>query len=395
MSSWMSAASFAPNDKSCTDAGLLDLASRLNRQAAQVTGKLAPETADTLRRHMAVINSYYSNLIEGNRTLPHQIREAQRGNFEADPVARDKQIESLAHIAVQDWVASEKRTLDEVMSVGFIKELHHRFYKDLPEDLRKVHLAETGEVAWVEGGQFRTRGVKVGRHLPPEADNLENLMNQFCSEYKSPRHQGDKRLIAIAAAHHRFLWVHPFLDGNGRIVRLWTDAAFQAAGLESVGVWCLSRGLAIYSDKYKSNLAQADAVQQGQTDGRGPLSGLGLTRFCRFVLDTAVDQVEYISGLLDLQSMKHRIEGYVVSRNDLKPAAKWVLYQGYIQGSLSRADALALTGEKEERTARRLLKKLREDGLLVAVDPKDSRSPLRWAVPEHAEPMYFPKLSPQ
>jgi hypothetical protein len=74
---------------------------------------------------------------------------------------------------------------------------------------------------------------------------------------------------------------------------------------------------------------QADAVQQGQTDGRGPLSELGLTRFCRFVLDTAVDQVEYISGLLDLQSMKHRIEGYVVSRNDLKPAAKWVLYQGY------------------------------------------------------------------
>jgi len=152
MTSWMSAAPFAPNEKSCTEEGLLDLASILNRKAAQVSGQLEPETANTLRRHMAVINSYYSNLIEGNRTLPHQIREAQRGNFEDDPVARDKQIESLAHIDVQAWIASEDRSLEEVISVDFIKELHRRFYKDLPGDLKKVELDETGEVAWVEGG---------------------------------------------------------------------------------------------------------------------------------------------------------------------------------------------------------------------------------------------------
>ena len=393
MTSWMSAAPFAPNEKSCTEEGLLDLASILNRKAAQIAGQLEPETADTLRRHMAVINSYYSNLIEGNRTLPHQIREAQRGNFEDDPVARDKQIESLAHIDVQAWIASEDRSLEEVISVDFIKELHRRFYRDLPSDLKKVELDETGEVAWVEGGKFRDRGVKVGRHIPPDAEHLEQLMTQFCNEYKSVRHQGDRRLIAIAAAHHRFLWIHPFLDGNGRVVRLWTDAAFRAAGLESVGVWCLSRGLAIYSEKYKSNLAQADAVQQGQTDGRGPLSELGLARFCRFVLDTSVDQVSYISELLNLKSMKRRIEDFVASRDDLKPASTWVLYQAFIQGSISRYDALTLTGERDERTARRLLKKLRDLGLLVDADPKDSRSPLLWSVPEHAEPVSYTHLT--
>jgi Fic family protein len=292
-------------------------------------------------------------------------------------------------------MASKPRTLDEVMSVDFIKELHRRFYEDLPKELRKVELEETGEVEWVVGGQFRTRGVKVGRHIPPDADSLDSLMTQLCSEYKGPRHQGDKRLIAIAAAHHRFLWIHPFLDGNGRVVRLWTDAAFRAAGLESIGVWCLSRGLAIYSDKYKSNLAQADAVRQGQTDGRGPLTELGLSLFCHFMLETAVDQVKYVSDLLELQSMKSKIENYVASRSDLKPAARWVLYQAFIQGSISRADALGLTAEREERTARRLLKKLREEELLIDADPKDSRSPLLWAVPEHAESRYFPKLSPQ
>lgn len=93
--------------------------------------------------------------------------------------------------------------------------------------------------------------------------------------------------------------------------------------------------------------------------------------------------------------MKRRIEDFVASRDDLKPASTWVLYQAFIQGSISRYDALTLTGERDERTARRLLKKLRDLGLLVDADPKDSRSPLLWSVPEHAEPVYFPKLSPQ
>ncbi|KPQ27293.1 MAG: Crp family regulatory protein [Marinobacter excellens HL-55] len=113
------------------------------------------------------------------------------------------------------------------------------------------------------------------------------------------------------------------------------------------------------------------------------------------MLEAAVDQAEYVSDLLELQSMKRKIEDCVASRGDLKPAAKWVLYQAFIQGSISRADALGLTAEHEERTARRLLKKLRDEGLLIDVDPRDSRSPLLWAVPERAETKYFPKLSPQ
>jgi Fic family protein len=42
--------------------------------------------------------------------------------------------------------------------------------------------------------------------------------------------------MAIMAAHHRFFWLHPFLDGSGRIGRLFTFAALRAVGLESHGV---------------------------------------------------------------------------------------------------------------------------------------------------------------
>src|SRR5690606_23317351 len=127
---------------------------------------------------------------------------------------------------------------------------------------------------------------------------------------------GDRKIIAIMAAHHRFAWIHPFIDGNGRVGRLFTDAALKAVGLESYGAWCLSRGLARSSRQYKSLLANADAPRQGDRDGRGQLTDNGLISFCDYMLDSAIDQVAYVSELLNLVKMRQRIEIYVTARND-------------------------------------------------------------------------------
>ncbi|WP_328184938.1 Fic family protein [Marinobacter sp. OP 3.4] len=398
MASILDFSPFIPGDQALARFGIPDRATELNRAAARLDGKLAPESADTIRQHMAVINSYYSNLIEGNRTLPHEIREAQHGDFSDDPVKRDYQLESVAHIEVQRWIRDQSPSLDQVCSAHFILELHRRFYEGVPDSLREV--GDGGSrMEYVEPGQWRKRDVKIGQHVPPAADSLDEMMTRFCEEYGSARYQGDKRLIALISAHHRFLWVHPFLDGNGRVVRLWTDAALQAAGLESYGVWCLSRGLARDSEQYRTLLARADFPRQGSSDGRGYLSEGELARFCQFVLDTALDQVNYISGLLELQRLKQRIEAYIRARNDhrvvglsggLKEIAATILYSAFLNGSLPRSEAIELTG-MHERNARRLLKQLKDDGLLSETS---TRSPLRWEIPDHAAPFYFPQLAP-
>ena len=76
----------------------------LSQKSAKLSGQLAVQTLHTLEAYMRVINSYYSNLIEGNSTRPHEIRAAQRGNYSADPAKRDLQEESLGHMAVQQWL---------------------------------------------------------------------------------------------------------------------------------------------------------------------------------------------------------------------------------------------------------------------------------------------------
>ena len=387
---------FIPSDKALARSGLPDLATDLLRADARLAGQLAPGTRETLRRNMAVINSYYSNLIEGNRTLPQEIRAAQRGEYAADPAKRSLQLESLAHIHVQDWLAAQPLSLEQVYSCDFLQAIHRQFYGQLPAEARGVKNLNDETLGEVVPGRWRRQGVKVGHHVPPAAEDLDNLMKDFCEVYRWPSFTGHNRIIAAVCAHHRLVWIHPFLDGNGRVARLFTDSALHAAGLEGIGVWCLSRGLARAANDYKGQLAQADFPRQGNYDGRGARSEQTLTNFCEFMLRTALDQVAYMSSLLDRNEMQTRIRQYIQARNDrrapggpLKPAAADLLCEAFQHGELSRARAHQLTA-LPERTARRLIAQLRQEGLLTQTTP---RSPLSWSIPEPAEPWYLPTLA--
>jgi Fic family protein len=184
------------------------------------------------------------------------------------------------------------------------------------------------------------------------------------------------------AAHHRFVWIHPFLDGNSRVGRLLTDAALRAAGLESYGAWCLSRGLAKTAAQYKTFLAGADQPRQGDLDGRGALTEKGLLAFCNYMFDTTIDQVGYVRSLLDLNALRQRIDSYVHARNDrrvpdisepLKANAALVLYTAFVHGELERAQALELCA-MPEHSARRLLSQLRNEGLQLRLHhPRQSQ----------------------
>lgn len=389
---------FTPSEHALQKSPLPDMAVQLTIAAAKLAGRMAPETKQTLIRHMAVINSYYSNLIEGNRTLPHEIRAAQEGEFSNDPAKRDLQLESLAHIQVQQWIEQQISDLDTLYQPECIQAIHEKFYSAVPETLHELKDQNGKVVDYVVPGQWRTRAVSVGQHIAPEAKTIPELMQNYCEIYHPKRYQGDRKLIAVMCAHHRFAWLHPFADGNGRVMRLLTDTALKLIGLESEGVWCLSRGLARDSVKYKAMLAMADKPRAGDLDGRGQLSQAALMSFCEYMLDTAMDQVTYISELLNLEGMQERIARYIQARNDrriigmdkIKEVAGLIIYNAYVQGKLRRTTALELCG-MPERSARRLLAQLKDEGLL---SDTSSRSDLSWEIPEHAEPWYFPQLTP-
>jgi len=61
------------------------------------------------------------------------------------------------------------------------------------------------------------------------------------------------RSLAAACGHHRLLWVHPFLDGNGRVARLVSHAVLATA-IGTKCLWSLSRGLSRREKEYKALL---------------------------------------------------------------------------------------------------------------------------------------------
>ena len=95
-------------------------------------------------------------------------------------------------------------------------------------------------------GEWRSKpehDVAVGRHVPPSSNRVEEFMEYFEERYRFDRMGKAARIVAIAASHHRFNYIHPFPDGNGRVSRLMSHAMAHAAGIGAHGLWSISRGL--------------------------------------------------------------------------------------------------------------------------------------------------------
>lgn len=380
---------------------LTDMAMEVHREAAALGESLHRVTRRSITDLLRHINSYYSNLIEGHHTHPADIERAVRKEYDTDTKNRALQELSLAHIEVQkeiDYRLAEEPDMN-ICSTDFLCWIHGAFYKQVPDDFKQIRDPETGENLLMEPGDLRGRLVEVGRHTPPMPNALTGFMERFNEAYEPDTLHGTKKIIAIAASHHRLAWIHPFLDGNGRVSRLFSHAYMKKANIESHGLWTISRGLAKRREEYTQFLAVADASRRGDYDGRGNLSDQGLREFCEFFMDTCLDQIKFMRELLDLDNLQNRIVGYVDLRSqnmisgeeEFRTEAKFILREVMLRGKVPRGEAKRITG-LGERTARSLVSQLEEEELISS---ETHRSPIEFNIPPKVVGYYFPNLYPE
>jgi Fic family protein len=362
--------------------------------AAKLSHALHPRTATSLAGVVRIMNTYYSNLIEGHNTRPRDIARALAGELDEDNARRNLQLEAAAHVRVQaevDRMAAEGR-LPEPASIDFVRQLHHDFYRNAPEAMLRVEGA--GWAFPMEPGEWLSRpehDVAVGRHVPPSSDRVADFMAYFADRYRFDRLGKAARIMAIPAAHHRLNYIHPFPDGNGRVGRLMSHAMAHLSGIGAHGLWSISRGLARGMEsrgEYKRMMDHADMPRQGDLDGRGNLSQRALTEFILWFLRVCLDQVIFMSNLFEIDTLTRRLRIYVERDDKLKPEAARLLDEALIRGEFDRGEVSRIAG-LPERTARRLLNDLISTGLLASDTPKGAVS-LRF--PMDALEVLFPRL---
>lgn len=208
--------------------------------------------------------------------------------------------------------------------------------------------------------------------------------------------KGEAALVAMAAAHHRLAWVHPFIDGNGRVMRLHTHTLLSALGYTG-GLWSPLRGFARNVDRYDALLAAADEPRRGDLDGRGNLSEAALVDWIAYVLEVCLDQVDFMRRMLDLGTLEQRIAACLtfeqqVLKSGVRIEALRPLHYLFLSGlDIERGEFKRMTG-LGERTAVNLLTALVQRGLLASDTPQGR---VRIGLPLHALRFYFPALWPE
>jgi len=210
-------------------------------------------------------------------------------------------------------------------------------------------------------GEYRAKNVKISRstHIPPDMSTINQYMDElfnFINQNDSAKHD----LLKIAIAHHRFVWVHPFTNGNGRTVRLFTYAMLVKLGfnvsagriLNPTAIFCNDR------DNYYHNLSIAD---KGTDEG--------LLIWCEYVLKGLKDEIEKIDKLADyeylhkeilLPTINHSLERKYITESEAK-ILKRVTDKQVIQAS----DLTDLFTGKANSEISRQIRKLIEKKMLV------------------------------
>lgn len=269
------------------DSTLTDLIIELDHlRKKQLGGSTHPKVFFQLKHIFHTLESIGSARIEGNNTTIAEYIETKLSDIKVvSPSIREIQNIEKAMAFIEENVS------DHPINRVFLSEMHKKIVDGLqtPPD---------GE-GDATPGDYRKVNLKINKssHQPPEWLAIEDYMNElleFVNKDDSPKYD----LLKTAIAHHRFVWIHPFGNGNGRTVRLFTYAMLVKAGF-NVNVGRIINPTAVFCSNrndYYTFLSEAD---KGSDEG--------LTLWIEYVLKGLKEEIEKIDKLSDYDFLRKEI----------------------------------------------------------------------------------------
>ncbi|ROL79014.1 Fic family protein [Pseudomonas vranovensis] len=335
------------------DSPLVDVLTELEHlRRYQLAGTTPVSLFFQLKSIFHLLESLGSARIEGNHTtLADYVESKVEGTDSASDQLREVSNIEKAMTFVEDHFSEA----DDV-GLHLLRELHAITVDDLDREGDRTP------------GSFRSGQVRIAQsnHFPPDAVQVQGYMEELVA-FINRRDPQKYDLMKVAIAHHRFGWIHPFRNGNGRVVRLLTYVMLikygfnVAAGgrlLNPTAVFCNDR------ERYYEMLGEADS---GTAEG--------LERWCEYVLRGILDELRKLDRLLDYSYLKQAILAPALAHARERTLLTELEY-GVLRllldsdGAIVRSSdlAAAMPGLKgPQRTYQ--IKKLVERGMLVPIKP--------------------------
>jgi Fic family protein len=296
-----------------------------------------------------MLESLGSARIEGNHTT---LADYVESKLEGGRQTSSDQLREMENIEAAMAYVEESFRPGDALTELFIRELHAIAVKGLERE---------GDAT---PGAYRQTQVQISQseHLPPEAIQVSQYMQElvaFINEAHPPKYD----LIKVALGHHRFGWIHPFGNGNGRVVRLLTYALMIKYGfnvktgervLNPTAVFCNDR------DRYYAMLARADTGTQQ-----------GLEAWCAYVLQGILEELRKVDRLADFGYLNERILApalaYAKERQLITAQEAAVLQIAAKNGIAKAADLAAAMPEMSAAQRTYQIRRLVERGMLQPI----------------------------
>ena len=334
------------------DSEIADLVIDLDHlRRKELSTRTHPRVFKDLVSMFHTIEAIGSARIEGNNTRFLEILDAEQSPDSRIPegVKEIRNLEkALAHI--------DRNKTEQVMDRDFIGEIHRL----VMEDLRPPPAGDGDH--WP--GEYRKEDVGIGRssHLPPPPWEITPLMNDlitFMTEDHPPKYD----LIKAALFHHRFVWIHPFANGNGRTARMLTYALMIRQGFRVNHSRIINPASAFCMDRmqYYRMLSGAD---KGSREG--------LEEWCTYMLRGLRDEIRKIDLLSVHDYLVEKIifPSLSVSQkaNRISSRERLMLRIAFEKGVVSAAQFTELFKTSSPQEISRRIRVLREKKLLLPLD---------------------------
>src|SRR5690606_3264239 len=246
-----------------------------------------------------------------------------------------------------------QNVVDYPINKRFISELHKIIVDGLPFN--------NGGEGDKTPGVYRSHNIKISNsnHLPPEPFLVESLMDEMF-EFIRNDDSSKYDLLKSAIAHHRFVWIHPFGNGNGRTVRLFTYAMLIKNGF-NVNVGRIVNPTAVFCNnrnEYYDKLSKADLGTEE-----------GILEWCEYVLNGLKEEIEKIDKLSDYQFLKKEILlpsiSFSLSRQIITDTEAKILRETIEKQVIQNSDLEKFFKDKAKSEISRQIKKLIEKKMLV------------------------------